>query len=172
MKELRLRIWEDLYDAKKAEEFLSLYLANKRKWKNGYSIIIASASILGPIATFFQDQYDILKYSPITACIIILFAQLIDKALPSLLIDDFTISKLSEYRIKYVQYYEKLDRLWSEFDTDRITEDEAFERFFELKEYNIQLQELDNSILINGNNNLYEKANNRADLYMNKHFEI
>lgn len=167
---LRNRIWEDLYDSKKSEEFLSLYLASKKNNKTIYDVTIATISILGAILTTVQNQFEILKNSAFIACLIIIIVQLADKALPNLLIKDDVINKLSEYRIKYVTLYENLDLLWCEFEDQRINYDEAFERYFSFRKLNIALQELDNSVLIKENKRLNKIAEERAQIHMDKHF--
>lgn len=167
---LRTRIWEDLYDSKKYEEFLSLYLAAKRRNKSAYNVTIALLSVLGALLTFLSKEMDVLKNSAVVACLLIIVVQLADKALPSWLINDEEISKLSDYRIKYVTFYEKLDRLWCEFENESISYKNAFERYFDLRQMNIELQQLDNSVLIKINGKLLSLANDRAQLHMEKHF--
>lgn len=167
---LRTRMWEDLFDAKKYDEFLSLYLASKRKNKVVYDIIIASISVLGAVLTFLQKEVELLKSSAFVACMLIIVVQLADKALPSWVIGDEVINKLSEYRIKYVIFYERLDRIWCEFENEKINYNEAFEKYFDLRQMNIELQQLDNSVLIKVNQKLLDLAKDRADLHMEKHF--
>jgi|SRR5690606_33335887 len=167
---LRIRMWEDLYDAKKYEEFLSLYLSSRRRNKIIYDITIASISVSGAVLTFLQKELEILKSSALIACLLIIIVQLADKVLPGWLIGDEAINKLSEYRIKYVIYYERLDRLWCEFENEKIGYNDAFEKYFDLRQMNIELQQLDNSVLIKINEKLLKAGNERAQLHMEKHF--
>lgn len=167
---LRNRIWEDLFDAKKNEEFLSLYLASKRSNRNSYGIAIALISVLGAVLTFLQGQVEYLRNSALVACLLIVIIQLADKALPGWLISDEEINRLSEYRIKYVTFYERLDRLWCEFENGKLSYSQVFDSYFNLREVNIELQQLDNSVLIKVNDRLTEEAKGRAQIHMDKHF--
>ena len=77
---------------------------------------------------------------------------------------------MSEYRIKYVTFYERLDRLWCEFENENLSYSAVFDSYFDLRAMNIELQQLDNSVLIQVNTRLLAKANEQAKIHMDKHF--
>lgn len=158
------RIWNELLDCKKYDEYVIAHLARVKDWNGRYRIFLTIVSFLGG-ASYFWDET-----GPLIACGVLTLIQLGEKLFPLLSTDEKTIKSISEYRLKYVDKFEKLDKLWCELKIKDLDPDIAFERYFEIRNCNIDIETLDNNLRINVGKRMQKKADEKALLYIENHY--
>lgn len=80
------------------------------------------------------------------------------------------IEDIASLRMMYTRYFNKLEKLWTEFESKRITEDKSFETFFNLKETDWErIEELDCKLNIKHYSRLMNKADIQTNNYIDKY---
>ncbi len=160
------RIWNDLYDAKKNDFYLSGYLGylrTKRQRINSLKIIVA---FVGIILNKWLDNSSLITLSILT-----LF-ELLKEVIPELSINEKLMDKLPEYRMLYVNKFEELDKLYYEIDSENITEEEAKTQYYKIREINLRIEDLDNSIHLPEKLKVFNKAELKTKVYMTNCYHI
>ncbi len=158
------RVWNELLDCKKYDEYVIAYLALVKDWNSRYRILLTIVSFLGGASYFWNEL------GPLIACGFLTLIQLGEKLVPLLAIDDKTLKSISEYRLRYVDKFEKLDRLWCEIDMKELDRDVAFERYFEIKKCNIDIETHDNDLRIKIGKKMQRTADQKAKTYIENHY--
>lgn len=160
------RIWNDLYDAKKNEFYLSGYLSSlrtKRKNINSGKIIF---SIIGIIINKWVDNSSLIALSLLT-----LF-EILKEVIPQLSVDEKLMDKLPEYRMLYVKKFEDLDKLYYEIDSGNITDEEAKIQYYKIREINYRIEDVDNSIHLPEKMKVFKKAESKTEIFMNNSYNF
>lgn len=158
------RIWNELLDCKKCDEYVIAHLARVKDWNSRYRILLTIGTFLGG-ASFFWDEM-----GPLIACGVLTLIQLGEKLIPMLATDEKTIKSISEYRLKYVNKFEELDKLWCELRFNDLDPRIAFERYFEIRSCNIDIETFDNTLRINIGKKMQKKADQKALIYIENHY--
>lgn len=74
-----------------------------------------------------------------------------------------------EKRNKYVLYFNKLEKLWSDFDAERFDEKEATEQFYILRKDGADIEALDNELDIRTIKKLCGKADIESRNYISQY---
>lgn len=165
---IKNRIWNELFDAKKNDQYLSEYLRKVKQRKRWYKIALILIGVIGLVLN--QLQINKIYSSLIFALIVI--TEVLKNMIPEWFPDEALIEKLPEYRMMYVQKFEKLDELWMKVSLDKLTEEEAFQEYFNIRKINSQLEAMDNSIWMPDDKNLMDKATNDTTIYAENHYGI
>ncbi|MBE7694324.1 hypothetical protein [Tenacibaculum finnmarkense] len=124
---MRNRIWTELTQSKHNIVFTSIYSDRQRFILRIFNIGIltfSSAGIMG---------WKIWKDLPLIACILIAGISLLKLLQPHLIMNEKQLKNLDDIHKFYADYYNKIEKLWYQFDSNRITEEQATNAFFKLK---------------------------------------
>lgn len=125
---MRNRIWTELTQAKHNIEFSSLYADYQRKILRIFNICILIFSSSGIMGWTIWDKL------PLVACIIIAGISLLRLLQPQLIMSESQIKDLDEIQRFYAGYYNKLEKLWYDFEANRLKEQDVTQIFFEIKQ--------------------------------------
>jgi len=157
---IRDRIWYDLVETRVGEEYLTLYLNRikaRRKW---YKVALVVFSTSGALGWSISENY------PSIVCAVIAITQLTEKVQNHFIMSDDDFSKLGQYRVRYVEKYNSLEKLWYELDLEKINETEALERFYTIRTDSCELEAIDNSLDLPEAKELAIKAEEIANNYI------
>src|SRR5690606_11719661 len=124
---MRNRIWAELTQSKHNIEFTSTYSDRQRfilRIFNMGILAFSSAGIMG---------WKIWENLPLIACIVIAGISLLRLLQPHLIMNEKQLKNLDDIHRFYADYYNRIEKLWYDFDSDRITDEQATKAFYKLK---------------------------------------
>ena len=121
------KIWYKMVDIKFGESYLTKYLAFQRTLKKGFQIMTLIVSISGILGWKYFENYVWIAF------ILIAVVQLMLLIENQIIRSNKEIEEISNLRMMYTKYFNKLERLWTEYQYSRITENDAIDNYFELR---------------------------------------
>ncbi|TXD80903.1 hypothetical protein ESY86_20435 [Subsaximicrobium wynnwilliamsii] len=124
---MRNRIWAELTQSKHNIEFTSTYSDRQRfvlRIFNMGILAFSSAGIMG---------WKIWENLPLIACIVIAGISLLRLLQPHLIMNEKQLKNLDDIHRFYADYYNRIEKLWYDFESGRITEEQATKVFFKIK---------------------------------------
>lgn len=164
---MREKIWYEMVHIKYGGNYLAYYINKKRTIRKYFKIAILIFSTGGVLG------WKIWQGFPVVACVLIAIMQLIGLIENQIILSDNDIEKFSELRNKYVSYFNRLEKLWTDFHSSSITEEEANGRFYKLRKIGEEIEALDNKLHIQTIKALNAKAEIETNNYINQyHYKI
>ena len=162
---IRDRIWNELSDTKKEEQYLCFYLALAKRRKRVFKLLLIIVSVLG-LALIQNTQVSAIIFA------LIVIVEVVKNLIPEIFPDEHLIEKLPEYRMLVVNKFQKLDELWMKLDLGIITNEEATEIYFQIRKDDPQIEAMDNSIYMPRNKKLKAKADREYSIYIENHYGV
>ncbi|MCG6191463.1 hypothetical protein [Maribellus maritimus] len=159
---MREKIWYEMMQIKFGEKYLAFYLSLQYRFKKIFKIltlVFSGSGILGwklwqPIAWI--------------ALVLIASIQILSLIENQIIRSDKEIGDIAKLRELYLKYFNKLEKLWVDLDTSKITEDEASQLFFRFRSKDFQIiEKLDNTLGIKKWKKIEKKADLEARQYFN-----
>lgn len=148
-------------------KFGDSYLANyigrqktRRKWFKILTLVFSTSGVLG---------WNVWQYAPMVACGLIAIMQIVTLIENQLIPSDQDIEDIYSLRNKYISYFNKLEKLWTDLKNDTIDEAKAGERFFKLRELGADIEATDNKLHIATVKKLTDKADTETRNYFNQY---
>lgn len=166
METIRNRIWAELTQSKHSIHFISLYSDRQRLVLRIFNIgilIFSSAGVMG---------WKIWSGIPLIACVIISAVSLIRLVQPHLIMDDKQLKNLDVIHRFYADYYNKIEQLWFNFDSDKMDENQALEEFFKLKELETDINPVIAETIRSKPKRIIKKCKKYTDEYFQQIFNI
>lgn len=163
---IREKIWYEMVDAKYGEMYLAYYLGRCRSQKKIFKMLMLIFSAGGVFG------WSIWEPVAVVACGLIAAMQLLSLLEKQLIKSDDDLIKICELRELYIKYVNKLENLWTEFESGSLNDADASNRFNNLREtikHRIEIS--DNAIYINGNiSSILNKCNLEHTHYLNNRY--
>ena len=132
------KIWYELVDIKYGEIYLTKYLSFHRRLKKTFNIITLLISVSGILGWKYFENYAWIAF------ILIAIMQLFTLIENEIIRSDKEIEEISNLRMCYTKYFNKLEKLWSDIKLGKITTEEALECFFTLRQIDWEkIEEID-----------------------------
>lgn len=138
------KIWYEMVHTKFGDNYLANYINRQktiRKWFKIFTLVFSTSGILG---------WTIWEYAPIIACGLIAVMQIVTLIENQIILSDQDIENISGLRNKYIYYFNKLEKLWTELQNKKINEHTASEQFYKLRQIGADIEATDNKLHING----------------------
>ena len=145
------------------DNYLALYISRQRtirKWYSVFMLIFSTGGVFG---------WTIWEAIPIIACGLIAIMQLVRLVENQFILTDNDLDKIAELRNKYIRYFNKLEKLWIEFETDRLTEQQTTEQFYKLRQINADIEAADNKLHIRKIQSIVVTADSETRNYFNQY---
>lgn len=162
---IRDKIWYDLVDTKYGDEYLVLYLSLQRVIRKWFKIITIVLSAGGVFSAFQSFQIPTIIFCSITGLI-----QLLTSIENFIIHSEDDLDSLSNLRMKYYDRFIKLEILWHNLETKKITEEQASEIFFELRVLSSEIESLDNKLNVRRYKKLMMTAESKTNNYLNTYY--
>jgi len=121
------KIWYEMVDIKYGEIYLTNYLGLQRTFKKTFTIMTLVLSVSGIFGWKFFEDYAWIAFGLIA--VMQLFTLIENQIIRS----DKEIEEISELKMAYTRYFNKLEKLWTEHKHRRIENNAASDRFFEYR---------------------------------------
>lgn len=158
------KIWYEMIDRKYGEIYLTKYISRQRTFKKIFTIMTLTISVSGVLGWKYFENYAWIAF------ILISIMQLFTLIENQLIRSDKEIEEISNLRIMYTKYFNKLEPLFIEYKFNRITEEDATSQFFELRKTDWEkIEELDCKLDIKRFNRLMNKTDIETNQYINKY---
>lgn len=154
------RIWNELCDAKKNEYYLSAYLASIRSKKKRINFIKIIIALAGIIVNIWLDKSSLYTLISLT-----LF-EVLKEFIPYLSIDENLVDKIPEYRMLYVNKFQELDALYLKVKNEIIPENEIIDKFLNIRQLDLRIQDIDNSIHLPEKKKIFKKAEDKLTIFI------
>lgn len=163
---MRNRIWTELKQAKHNIEFTSLYSDRQRLMLRIFNMCILIFSSAGIMGWKFWDKL------PLIACIIIALISLLRLLQPHLIMNEKQLKNLDDIQKFYSDYFNHLEKLWFDFETDRLNEEQATKAFFKIKKLETNINPIIAETIRSKPRLVIKKAKLHTDMYFNQVFNI
>lgn len=152
-----------MVDMKYGETYLTLYLGLQRKLKKTFNIMTLFLSASGVLGWKYFEDYAWIAFA------LIAIMQMFILIENQIIRTDKEIEQIATMRMMYTRYFHKLEKLWIEFEFEKIDKDKSFEVYLQYKETDWEsIQELDTKLDIKEYNWLMNKADVKTNDYINK----
>jgi len=161
--EMRDKIWYEMMHTKFGDNYLALYLNRQRtirKWYIVFMLVFSTSGIFG---------WTIWTAIPVIACGLIAIMQLARLIENQFILTDTDLDKVAELRNQYISYFNKLEKLWTDFYADRLTEQQVTEQFYQLRQIGADIEATDNKLHINKIKTLCDTADTETRNYFNQY---
>jgi hypothetical protein len=149
---MRDKIWYEMMHVKYGDTYLAYYLFRQKTKKKWFKILTLVFSASGVLGWKFWEGF------PVIACVLISVIQLFNLVENHVIISEKETEKVSTLRNKYVLYFNRLEKLWIDFDENRLNEQETTEQFYQLRGLGLDIEALDNELHIGKFKKLCQKA--------------
>ena len=158
------KIWYEMVDMKYGEMYLSKYIGLQHRLKKAFKIMTLILSVSGILS---WQQFEGFVW---LAFILIAVMQLLTLVENQLIRSDKEVEDISLLRMRYTKYFNKLEKLWTEYLNGIKSEKEAFEYFYVLRKSDWELiEELDCKLDIKEFRCLMNRADNDTRHYITKY---
>jgi hypothetical protein len=157
------KIWYEFVHYKSGDDYLVLYLnrlKTTRKVTNILTIIFSTTGIF---------SWTIWKYLPAITSGLIAVIQLFKLVENQIVPTDKDIEQVALLRNMYFDYWNKLEKLWIEYNSNKLTGEQATEMFFKLRDSVKDIEALDNKLSIQTITSLQDKADIQTNSYLNQY---
>lgn len=158
------KIWYELVDMKYGELYLSKYVGFQHRLKMTFKIITLVLSLTGIFGWKYFEDYVLL------ILIIICVIQLLSLIGNQIIRTDKEVEEISALKMMYTRYFNNLERLWDELQSERKTDNEAIDIFYQLRTSAWEpIDELDCKLDIKRYKWLMSRTEEETQNYLNKY---
>jgi hypothetical protein len=161
------KIWYEMVNMKYGEIYLTKYLGLQRNFKKAFQIMTLVVSASGILGWKYFENYAWIAFLLIIAMQLLLLVE------NQLIRSDKEMEEISKLRILYIKYFVKLEKLWFDFYSERITENESTDKYFRLRNDEwVRIEELDCKLDIKRDKRLMNQTEIETNHYINRyHYE-
>jgi len=161
---MRLRLWYEMAQAKYNETYVCNLIGRQRSLLNIFNLIVTAFSTAGIMGWKFWNDL------PVVACLIIAIISLARLVQPHLIPSEKQIEKFDKVSDFYYDFYLKLEKIWFDYEKDRITEEEVLEQFQTLKQTEREINRIVNEIHKLPNKKIAQVSQVECDVFFQKAF--
>lgn len=163
---MREKIWYEMVDIKYGEIYLSKYLGLQRTLKKVFKILTLLISLSGILSWKYFEKYVWVAF------ILIAIVQLLLLIENQIIRSDKEIEEISNLRMMYTRYFNKLEVLWTKYHFKRIKENKAMDTYFNFRQSDWEkIEELDCKLNIKKFKKLMRKTEIETNNYLKKHHQ-
>ena len=161
---MRDKLWLELTQAKHNVDYSSLYLDKQKSISNGFTILLVVFSTGGVMGWSLWEKF------PIVACAIISALSIIKLVQPEIIMNAEQQAKLSRIHIFYCGYFNKLEKLWHDFEDEEISEKTLKDTLYEILDTEIEASRELNEIHLKKPQRWVKKAAKHTNDYIQRVF--
>lgn len=153
-----------MVDMKFGECYLSKYIGFQRDLKRGFQIVTLFVSASGILGWKYFEEFAWIAFALIAIMQLILLIE------NQLIRSDKEIEEIAELRMMYTRYFHQLEKLWTNLYRSKCDEDEALDRFFQLRETDWEkIEKLDCKLTIKKFEFLMNSTDTDTNQYISKY---
>jgi len=152
-----------MLNIKYGELYLSEYIELQRSYRKIINILTLLISVSGILGWKFFENYAWIAF--VLVAVMQLFVLIKNEISRS----DKDIENIAVLKMMYTKYFNKIEKLWTEYYTGKIKETRALDVFFELREKEWEkIEELDCKLNIKQLRRLKNKSERETNKYITK----
>lgn len=153
-----------MVNIKYGEIYLSIYLGVQRTLKKSFQILTLFVSLSGILGWKYFEDYVWIAF------ILIAIVQLLLLIENQIIRSDKEIEEISNLRMMYTKYFNKLEILWTKYQYNQIKDKKAIDDYFVLRQSDWEnIEELDCKLNIKRYKKLMNKTEIETNHYLNKY---
>lgn len=153
-----------MVNMKYGEIYLAKYLGLQKNLKKGFKILTLILSLSGILGWKQFENYVWIAF------LLIAIMQLFSLIENQLIRSDSEIENIAILRMMYTRYFIKLEKLWTKFQYDQKSEEEALDDYFDLRTSDWEkIEELSCKLNIKRYSKLMNKTENDTNHYLTKY---
>ncbi|MBU2922318.1 hypothetical protein KO504_13275 [Winogradskyella psychrotolerans] len=158
------KVWYELTNIKYGEIYLTKYLGLQRTLKKTFQILTLLVSLSGILGWKYFESYVWVAF------ILIALVQLLLLVENQIIRSDKEIDEISNLRMMYTKYFNKLEVLWTKHQYDQLKKKKVMQEYFDLRQsYWEKIEELDCKLNIKRYKTLMEYTEIETNHYLNKY---
>ena len=161
-------IWEEMYYAKKNEEYIALYISFIKSTKKYIDFSTLIFSSLG-VASWLSDK-DGSKIIMGISLVLVAVLQVIEIIQIKFIASDEYIDDLRDLKSKWTKYFSDLENIFIDSKVNKIDEKTSANLFKKLKPLKIEIENIDSDIKIWIINKLNKKADILSNNFMKRYY--
>lgn len=124
---VRNKIWEELRQAKANIICIQRYTDRNRKWSRYFGALIIILASAGTIGGLFK------QWVAVAASALVAISTILKSLMPNFIQSEQELTELDRLMDYYSRYFIKVEKIWYELYESNITEKEAIDQMFEIK---------------------------------------
>ncbi len=158
------KVWYELTNIKYGEIYLTKYLGLQRTLKKTFQILTLLVSLSGILGWKYFESYVWVAF------ILIALVQLLLLVENQIIRSDKEIDEISNLRMMYTKYFNKLEVLWTKHQYDQLKKKKVIQEYFDLRQsYWEKIEELDCKLNIKRYKTLMKYTEIETNHYLNKY---
>lgn len=158
------KIWYELANMKYGEVYLSKYLNFQRTLKKTFQILTLLVSFSGILSWKYFENYVWIAFALIAIVQLLLLIE------NQIIRSDKDIEEIGRLRMMYTKYFNKLEKLWTNYQYSRVAEIKGLDEYFEFRQNDWeQIEEIDTKLNIKRYKWLMNKTEIETNNYLNKY---
>lgn len=164
---MRDKLWKEMQQIKFGIDYVTKYLDYQKRIKKSFDLLTLLFSSSGIFSWVIWKSE---VYSQI-ALIAITIIQLLKLVESKLLLSSENIKEVSELKTLHIKYFNKLEKLWVEFDNKEKDEKQVREDFFNFKNTDfISIEKMDDKLNIPNIKFLKNKSTSSMETYLKNQY--
>lgn len=168
---VEILVWYELVHAKYWEQYIPDYITQKIDWRKRYNIAAIILSVIGCATWGLWKMIDAELATPITFALVSI-VQIISAVQKDVITDDKTLKSLSKLRTLYIEYFNKLERLFINIEENGLTREDIEEQYFSLRETVYPIEELKDTLNIKQLKKVDRSAIAKTEAYLKIRYNI
>lgn len=164
-------VWHELVHAKYWEQYIPDYITQKIDWRKRYNVIAIILSVMGCATWGLWKMINAELATPITFALVSI-VQIISAVQKDVITDDKTLKSLSKLRTLYIEYFNKLERLFINIEENGLSLKEMEEQYFALRETVYPIEELKDTLNIKQLKKVDKSAISKTEDYLKSRYNI
>jgi len=160
---MRDKIWYEMIHTKLGDNYLTVYINRQRTIRKYYIVFMLIFSTSGVLG------WSLWNAIPVIACALIALMQLVRLIENQFILSDSDLDKVADLRSKYISYFNKIEKLWIDFNNNEFSEQLATEKFFLLRQIGEEIEATDNKLHITNIKSIYNIADSETRNYFNQY---
>jgi hypothetical protein len=161
---MRDKIWYELVNTKFGEIYLSRYIILQRKFKKYIHVVILLISAIGIAGWKIWEPVAWIAFA------VIIIIEVLNVIENQWIRSNEDIGKLIALRTDYIKYFNKIEKLWIDYENNKYSEDDALNFFHGLRINDwVEIERQDDQLIIPKSRKLIKESNPDTIEYLKRY---
>lgn len=162
-------VWDEFVQAKSWEQYLSDYTGNRMDWRKYFNIITIAFAIAGGATWGVWKTVNAEWVTPVIFGLLGV-SQLLSAVQKDIIVSTEGLESLIKLRLMYIQYSDKLEKLYLLIDRGTLSVEEIENKYFDLRKEALPMEELKDSLNISSLKKIDKKVEKRVSDYLTQRY--
>lgn len=162
-------VWDEFVQAKSWEQYISDYTGNRMDFRKYFNITAIALAIMGGSTWGVWKSINAEWVTPVIFGVLGI-SQLLSAIQKDIIVTTEGLDSLIRLRSMYIQYSDKLERLYLLIDRQVIAVEEIENKYFDLRKEALPIEELKDSLNIDQLKKIDKKVEQRVSDYLKQRY--